>query len=103
MQTRYNGTLTLRHGKRTLDGILVAENAVIDNHAEIYTYTTLSAGIITGAGTWRAHVTSRPIGGLIDVQQIVIYYPVDAHFVLPIVVGMLVSTKNTHPIEGELT
>jgi hypothetical protein len=103
MQTRHNGTLTLRNGRRTIDGILIEDAAAVRNESELYTYTTLSDGTIEGKGTWWAHVSSKTIGGIIDVQQVVIYYPVEENFIVPIVIGMLVSTKNTHEIEGELT
>lgn len=74
MQTRINGTLTLRNGRRTIDGIFITEDAVINNRAEIYTYSTVSEGTINGNGTLWAHVTSKPIGGIIATLQTIIYY-----------------------------
>jgi uncharacterized protein (DUF1697 family) len=74
MQTRINGILTLRTGRRTIDGILISENAAVDNRSELYTYSTVSEGIIAGNGTIWAHVSSKPIGGAISVLQTIIYY-----------------------------
>jgi hypothetical protein len=103
MQTRINGTLTLRNGRRTIDALLITEDAVINNRAEIYTYSTVSEGTINGNGTLWAHISSRPIGGVISTLEVIIYYPIDKSFVLPIVFGALVSENNLRLPEGSLT
>jgi hypothetical protein len=74
MLTLINATLTLRSGRLNVDGVTLDENAVLNNRAELYTYSTASEGTITGNGTIWAHVTSKPIGGVIDVLQTIIYY-----------------------------
>ncbi|MDR0704748.1 MAG: hypothetical protein LBF88_07130 [Planctomycetaceae bacterium] len=104
MQTRINGTLTLRNGRRTfLDGITIGEAATVHNDAEIHAYTVVSQGTIAGSGTLWAHITSRPIGGVIDTLQVIIYYPVDKSYVLPIVFGALYSSDTAPNVEGSLT
>ncbi|MDR3109126.1 MAG: hypothetical protein LBU65_05485 [Planctomycetaceae bacterium] len=50
MITFYEGTYTRRVGRLTSD-ITIAAAAVVDNDGEIFTYTTLSEGEITGNGT----------------------------------------------------
>jgi hypothetical protein len=74
MLTRKNGTLTLRKGRRTLDGIIITDKAVLKNTSELYTYSTVSEGTIEGNGTIWAHVTSKHIGGVIAPLQTIIYY-----------------------------
>lgn len=74
MQTRRNGILTLRRGRRTLDGIHVENGAAVQNDAEMYTYATRSEGEILGTGTLWAHVSSRPVGGTVAALHTVIYY-----------------------------
>jgi hypothetical protein len=104
MQFRDSGTLTLQNGRRTLhDGIIISENAALDNRAELYTHDFVSEGTITGDGTIWAHISSKPIGGVISTLQVIIYYPVDKSFVLPIVFGALVSMDNILLPEGSLT
>jgi hypothetical protein len=103
MQTRTNGTLTLRTGRRTIDGIFIDSAAVVRNDSELYTHTTVSEGTIEGNGTLWAHISSRPIGGVISTLEVIIYYPIDKSFVLPIVIGALVSTDNIRLPEGSLT
>jgi hypothetical protein len=103
MQTRTNGTLTLRTGRRTIDGIFIDSTAVVRNDAELYTYSTVSEGTIEGNGTLWAHITSRPIGGIISTLEVIIYYPIDKSFVLPIVFGALVSENNLNIPQGSLT
>jgi hypothetical protein len=104
MLTRINGTLTLRNGRRTLhDGIIIEAAATVHNDAEIHAYTVVSEGTISGSGTLWAHITSKPIEGIIDTLQVIIYYPVDKSFVLPIVFGALVSSDNILLPEGSLT
>jgi hypothetical protein len=103
MQTRINGTLTLRNGRRTIDGIIITENAVLDNRAELYTYSTLSEGVIEGNGTLWAHVTSKPIGGGIDALQVIIYYPVEVGFVFPVPSGFILSLLDGQDFNGTIT
>jgi hypothetical protein len=103
MQTRIDGKLTLRNGRRTIDGIFIESSAIVRNDAELYTYSTVSEGTIEGNGTLWAHVTSRPIGGVISTLEVIIYYPIDKSFVLPIVFGALVSENNLQLPEGSLT
>jgi hypothetical protein len=103
MQTRHNGILTIHNGRRTVDGITIEAAAEVRNDAEIYTHTAISEGSITGTGTLWAHITSKPIGGVIGAMQVIIYYPVDKSFVLPIVIGALVSENNLRLPEGSLT
>lgn len=99
MQTRRSGTLTRRSGRLTIDGMTVGAGATVVNGGVIHTWTTVSAGTVTGAGTWWARYdTSKPIGGVIDAQQIIVYWPFDRRFVLPVVYGGLLSL---HKIIGD--
>ena len=91
MQTRYNGTLTRYGGRLELDEIILHENATVVNYGVIFTWTTISSGKIEGRGEWWARYdTSRPIGGEIASTQIIIYWPFDRRFTLPVVYGGLV-------------
>jgi hypothetical protein len=103
MQFRNSGTLTLRNGRRTVDGITIEAGATVHNDAEIHAYTVVSEGTISGSGTLWAHITSKPIGGVISTLQVIIYYPVDKSFVLPIVFGALYSSDTAPTVEGSLT
>jgi hypothetical protein len=103
MQTRYNGILTLRNGRRTVDGMVIESAATVHNNAELYTHDCVSEGTIAGTGMLWAHITSRHIGGEIGTLQVIIYYPVPERFVLPIVFGTLVSSENLWLPEGSLT
>ena len=103
MRTRYHGTLTRYGGRLELDEIILHENATIVNHGVIHTWTTISSGSIRGTGTWWARYdTSRPIGGEIATSQIIIYWPFDQRFVLPVVCGGLICIPKTQG-EGGLT
>ena len=91
MQTRYNGTLTRYGGRLELDGITIRDDAAVLNNGVIHTWTTISSGSIRGTGTWWARYdTSRPIGGGIETTQIIVYWPFDRQFVLPVVFGGLI-------------
>jgi hypothetical protein len=103
MQTRHNGTLTLKTGRRTIDGIILESAATVLNNSEIYSHDFVSEGIIAGNGTIWAHVSSKPIGGAVSTLQVVIYYPVDKGFVLPIVIGAHASITNPNTTLGALT
>ena len=74
MLTLHDGTLTIRSGRLTVDGLLIEEGATLHNDAEVYTHTTLSEGTINGSGTLWAHVSSKAIGGAIAAIQTIIYY-----------------------------
>ena len=103
MQTRYNGTLTRHRGRLELDEIILHENATVVNHGVIFTWTTISGGKIGGRGEWWARYdTSRPIGGEIGATQIIIYWPFDQRFVLPVVCGGLICIPKPQG-EGGLT
>jgi hypothetical protein len=52
----------------------ITDNAVLNNLAQLYTYSTISEGTINGNGTIWAHVTSKHIGGVIATLQTIIYY-----------------------------
>ena len=85
-----------------MDALIIKEGATVINDGEIYTHTTVSEGEIKGKGTLWAHVSSKAIGGTIDENQVVIYWPRVLGLVLPIVFGNLFSLpKQTG--EGELT
>jgi hypothetical protein len=103
MQTRHTGTLTLRTGRRTLDGLIIESTATVHNDSEIYSHDFVSEGTIEGNGTIWAHISSKPVGGTIDPFQIIIFYPVDKSFVLPIVIGAYVSITNPNTTLGALT
>ena len=94
----------IRYGGRLeLDGIILHENATVVNHGVIHTWTTISFGSIQGHGTWWARYdTSRPIGGEIAATQIIIYWPFEHGFVLPVVHGGLICIPKTQG-EGGLT
>ncbi len=92
MQARRKGILTRRGGRLTVDGMTIHAGAWVVNRGTVHTYTTISGGTIEGGGTWWARYdTSRPIGGEIDADQIIIYWPFDRRIVLPMPVGGLVS------------
>ena len=101
MITLRKGTLTIREGRLTAD-ICVEAGATLRNDAEVYTHTTLSDGEIAGSGTLWAHVTSKPIGGMIDDSQVIIYWPKVAALVLPMPFGNLFSIQKQTG-HGELT
>lgn len=74
MLTLYDGELTVREGRLTIDELFIDEEAILKNDAETYTYATVSAGMIDGKGTLWAHVSSKAIGGLVAPLQTIIYY-----------------------------
>lgn len=103
MQNRYSGTLIRHRGKLTIDAVMLHENAVVVNNGIVHTWTTVSSGTISGTGTWWARYdTSKPIGGEIASTQIIIYWPFDRQFVLPVVFGGLICIPKTQG-EGGLT
>ncbi len=103
MFTLRNGELTIRKGRLTCD-MTVEAGASLRNDAEVFSHTFVSHGEIKGRGTIWAHVSSKPIGGVVDPLQIIIYWPKEAaaKFVLPVCCGNLFSIpKQTG--DGELT
>jgi hypothetical protein len=98
MFTLNTGTLTLRTGRLTLqDGIEIADDAVLNNLSEVYTYSTVSTGTINGNGTIWAHVTSKHIGGTVAPLQTIIYYgdTIISRRYLQIMSGSCVVTRPT--------
>lgn len=74
------------------DRIEIGNGGRVRNRGTVYTWTTISGGAIEGGGTWWARYdTSRPIGGVIDPLQIIIYWPAEKRLVLPIPAGGLLS------------
>ncbi|HBT76126.1 MAG TPA: hypothetical protein DEB39_04200 [Planctomycetaceae bacterium] len=97
------GELTIRKGRLACD-IIIEAGATLRNEAEIHAHTLVSNGEIRGRGTIRTHVTSKPIGGVVDPLQIIVYWPKEAatKFALPVWHGNLFSIpKQTG--RGELT
>ena len=74
------------------DRVEIGPAGAVRNLGTVHTWTTINGGAIAGGGTWWARYdTSKPIGGVIDPSQIVIYWPSDRRLVLPVPVGGLVS------------
>ena len=103
MLTLHHGELTIRKGRLTAD-IAIGAGASLRNDAEIYTHTLVSSGEIKGRGTIWTHVTSKPVGGVVDPLQIIVYWPKEAaaKFTLPVWHGNLFSIQKQSG-QGELT
>jgi hypothetical protein len=106
MQIRRNGNLTFRNGTRSLwDGIEIAADAVLNilAGAGVFTYQTINEGSIQGDGKIYIHRDFKPVGGVVGVDVVVIYYPKDS-FILPVIFGTLHNPPPPDNTQGgELT
>lgn len=94
MFTIHNGQVDVLSGRLTSDVSLRAAGT-LRNESEVYTRRFASIGVLFGAGTLRTHCKSKPLGGLIDPLQTVMFYGCPVPILVQLVSGGIVVIEPT--------